>query len=336
MLKRFPIRLSAVIAFALALSIMALGQSIDAPEPKLGTIVGTVTDVNGDTVPGATVVLEDPGTQDRRMVKTAENGFFEFDRIKPGIPYRIDITAKSFEEWRSPAVTIEPSQAKILNAELRIPTEHRAVEVTYTPEEVAIEQVKHEERQRVFGIVPNFYVVYDPDPVALTTKLKFELALKVARDPVTAAGVVFMAGVWQAADTPNYGQGSEAFGKRLGASAANGLTDIMLGGAILPSLLHQDPRYFYQGTGTTRSRMRHAMFSPFIAKKDNGNWQPNYSSIGGDLASSAISNLYYPASNRGAGLVFSSFAVNTAERVAASLAQEFLLGRFTRKGDPTN
>jgi hypothetical protein len=336
MLKRFPIRLSAVMAFALALSIPTLGQSIDTPEMELGTIVGTVTDVKGATVPDATVVLQNPDTQDRRMVRTGGNGFFQFDGIKPRIPYQIDITAKGFEEWKSPAVTIEPSQAKILNAELRLPTEHTEVEVTYTPEEVAAEQVRHEERQRVLGIIPNFYVVYDPNPVALTTKLKFELALKVARDPVTVAGVAFMAGVWQAADTPNYGQGSEAFGKRLGATTANGLTDIMIGGAILPSLLHQDPRYFYQGTGTTRSRMRHAMLSPFIARGDNGNWQPNYSSIGGDLASSAISNLYYPASNRGAGLVFSSFAIGTAERVAASLAQEFILGRFTRKGDHTN
>ena len=168
--------------------------------------------------------------------------------------------------------------------------------------EVATKQVKSEEQQRVLGFIPNFYVVYDRNPEPLTTKLKFELALKVSKDPVTFAGVAFMAGVKQAADTPNYGQGAEAFGKRLGATAADGLTDIMIGGAILPSLLHQDPRYFYQGTGTTGSRVRHAIFSPFIAKADNGRSQPNYSTLGGSLASSAMSNLYFPASNRGAGL----------------------------------
>ena len=33
----------------------------------------------------------------------------------------------------------------------------------------------------------------------------------------------------------------------------------MIGGAILPSLLHQDPRYFYQGSGTKKSRALHAL-----------------------------------------------------------------------------
>ena len=332
LLKRFHTRLSTVVAVALALSIPLLGQSTAAPELKLGTILGTVTDVNGNIVSGARVVLQGPDTHDSRTVITGENGFFQFDRIGPGIAYQVNITATGMEEWTSPSVTIEPDQAKILNAQLRIPMEQTTVKVTYDPVEVATKQVKSEEQQRVLGFIPNFYTVYDQNPEPLTTKLKFELALKVSKDPVTFAGIAFMAGVKQAGDTPNYRQGAEGFGKRLGATAADGLTDIMIGGAILPSLLHQDPRYFYQGTGTTGSRTRHAIFSPFIAKGDNGNWQPNYSSIGGDLASSAISNLYFPASNRGAGLVFSSFAIATAERVAASLAQEFVLGRLTRRG----
>jgi hypothetical protein len=106
----------------------------------------------------------------------------------------------------------------------------------------------------------------------------------------------------------------------------------MIGGAILPSLLHQDPRYFYKGTGTTKSRIRYALMHPFVCKGDNGTWQPNYSTLGGDLASSAISNAYHPNSNRGAGLVFTNFAIATAERAAASLAQEFLLRKFTHQG----
>jgi hypothetical protein len=113
---------------------------------------------------------------------------------------------------------------------------------------------------------------------------------------------------------------------------ADGFSDIMIGGAILPSVFHQDPRYFYQGIGTTGSRLRHAMLSPFVARGDNGNWQPNYSSSGGDLGSSALSNLYYPSSNRGAGLVFGNFAIATAERIGASVAQEFLFAKLTRRG----
>jgi hypothetical protein len=206
------------------------------------------------------------------------------------------------------------------------------MQVTYDPIEIATEQIKIEETQRIFGIIPNFYTSFDGENAApLTTKMKFDLAFKVSYDPVTSAGVGLVAGLRQAVHSPNYPQGTKGFGERFGVTAADGLTDIMIGGAILPSLLHQDPRYFYQGTGTTCSRLRHAIQSAFIAKGDNGKRQPNYSSVGGDLASSALSNLYFPKSNRGVGLTFSLFALGTAERLGSNVTQEFLLGKFTRR-----
>jgi len=324
--QRFYICLAVVMAWILIGSAAIHAQDIGTPEVKLGSIVGTATDVNGDTVPGATVVLEGTDASDRRTMAANDNGYFEFHDVKPGIPCHVKISAAGFSEWVSPVVTLEPSQFKILtDIRLQIELARTTVNVTQTSEEVATEQVKVEETQRVFGIIPNFYVVYDPDPAPLTAKLKFRLALKVATDPITATGVAFLSAVQQAGDTPDYGQGAEGYGKRVGANAADGVSDIMIGGAVLPSLLHQDPRYFYQGTGTKKSRVRHALFHPFVCKGDNGEWQPNYSSLGGDLASSAISNLYYPQSNRGTSLVFTNFAISTAERVAASLAQEFVL-----------
>ena len=171
--------------------------------------------------------------------------------------------------------------------------------MAYTSEEIATEQVKIEEQQRVFGIIPNFYVVYDKNAAPLTTKLKFKLALKTSIDPVTFVGVGLLAGIDQAARPPRLREGAKGYGQRYGATYADGFTDIMIGGAILPSLLHQDPRYFYQGTGTTKSRTFHALSSPFICRGDNGRRQPNYSTIGGDLASAALANAYYPASDRG-------------------------------------
>jgi hypothetical protein len=215
--------------------------------------------------------------------------------------------------------------------QLRVKTQKTTVDVHYDPVQVATEQLKAEEHQRVLGFVPNFYVSYEKDPAPLTAKMKFQLALKVSTDPVTAAGVVGMAGLRQAADSPNYGQGWGAYGKRFGATAADGFADIMIGGAILPSLLHQDPRYLYQGTGTTGSRIRHAMFSPFVTRSDSGKSMPNYSSLGGDLAAAGLSNLYFPRANRGIGLVFGNFAIGTAERIGASLAQEFIIGKFTKR-----
>ena len=241
-------------------------------------------------------------------------------------------SAPRIAAWTSLAITLDPGQFKIVTGiQLRIQAQRTNVDVHYDPVEIATEQFKAEEQQRVFGIIPNFYVSYENDPAPLTAKMKFKLAFKVSADPVTAAGVFLVAGAKQAGDTPKYGQGWGAYGKRFGAVATDGFADIMIGGAILPSLLHQDPRYFYQGTGTTGSRIRHAMFSPFVARGDNGRRQPNYSSMGGVLASSALANLYYPRSNRGVGLVFGNFAIGTAERMGASLVQEFLLGKFTRR-----
>jgi hypothetical protein len=178
--------------------------------------------------------------------------------------------------------------------------------------------------------VPNFYVVYDAkDAVPLSAKLKFKLAMRVAVDPVTIAGVATLAAMQQAGDTPNYVQGAKGYGQRFGAVAAGGVSDILIGGAVLPSLLHQDPRYFYQGTGTTTSRLKHALLSPFVCRGDNGKPQVNLSSLGGDLASSALSNTYYPNSNRGPSLVFGNFAIGTAERMLSGVIQEFVLRRLT-------
>jgi hypothetical protein len=328
-----PLRSTIVPAMALLLSVTMHGQSLPGAQAKPGKLVGTVTDANGDPVPNATVVLETPESNDRRTLVTPESGFFEFTEVKPATPYEINVSAKDFADWTSSTVTINPGQFKIVTGiQLRIETERTTVDVHYDPVEAATEQFKSEERQRVFGFIPNFYVSYESDPAPLTAKMKFKLALKVSTDPVTASGVALISASRQAANTPKYGQGWGAYGERFGSTAADGFSDIMIGGAILPSLLHQDPRYFFQGTGTTASRIRHAMFSPFVAKGDNGEWQPNYSSVGGDLASAALANLYYPQANRGAGLVFGNFAIGTAERIGATLAQEFLLGKFTRRG----
>jgi hypothetical protein len=329
----FPIRFAAVVVMTtLVFSISTRGQSVQGTESRPGKLVGTVTDVNGDPVPNATVVLI-PKNDSRLTLVTPENGFFEFNNVKPGTAYQIDISAKDFANWTSPTITIEPGQFKIVaGIKLQIRPAQTSVQVTYDPVQVATEQFRAEEKQRVFGFLPNFYVSYDQNAEPLTAKMKFQLALKVSTDPVTAAGVLLIASAKQAGDTPNYGQGWDAYGERLGATAADGFSDIMIGGAILPTLLHQDPRYFYQGTGTTGSRIRHAIFSPFVARGDNGKWMPNYSSLGGDLASSGLANLYYPRSDRGVGLVFGNFAIGTAERIGASLAQEFLFAKFTRRG----
>lgn len=305
-------------------------QETSAPTLQAGHIIGTVTDVNGDTLSGATVVLQSSSLKDPRKVLSDDNGFFEFKQVDPGT-YRVTISAPNFADWGSPDFVLNPGQYFILNgSKLQIAQVTTSVNVTYTPEEIATEQVKIEETQRVFGIIPNFYVVYDPSPVPLTTKLKFQLALKTSTDAFTVLGVGVLAAMNQAGGTPDYAGGIRGYSERFGAAGADGFSDIMIGGAILPSLLHQDPRYYYQGTGTSKSRTFHALSSPFACRGDNGRLQPNVSSMGGDLGSAALSNLYYPPSNRGTGLIFENFALSTGERMLSSVFQEFVVPKVTK------
>jgi hypothetical protein len=332
MLTLTRIHLAIAIAVTLIVPTCLLGENAK-PELKSAIIFGTAVDVNGDPVPNAEVELKSLDTDDPRVVTTRESGAFEFRDVPPGVPYEIIISAQAFSDWSSSSMTLEPGQFKLLTGiKLEIRPDVTRIDVTYDPVQVATEQLKVEEQQRVLGIVPNFYVSYEKSPAPLTAKMKFQLALMTSIDPVTATGVLFIASARQAGDSPKYGQGWDAYGKRVGATAANGFSDIMIGGAILPSLLHQDPRYFYQGTGSIGSRFRHAMFSPFVTRSDSGKSMPNYSSLGGDLASAGLSNLYFPKANRGVGLVFGNFAIGTAERIGTSLAQEFILGRFTKRG----
>jgi hypothetical protein len=183
----------------------------------------------------------------------------------------------------------------------------------------------------VLGFIPNFYVSYDRDAVALTTKQKFRLARKTASDPFTFVGVAAIAGVEQATDTfEGYGQGAEGYLKRFSATYTDAITATYIGSAILPSILKQDPRYFYKGTGSTGSRILYAVASPFFCKGDNMRWQPNYSNIGGTFASAGISYLYYPESDRnGAGLVIQNSIIRLGEMSFEGVLQEFVIRKLT-------
>jgi hypothetical protein len=305
-------------------------QSAATPNPQTGTISGTAVDLNSDLIPGATVVVNGPAPADRRTAVATDNGDFAFSGLKPGVAYHVTIAAKGFVDWTSPAVVLTPGQYLFLTgAALEVQGGVTSVTVSASPAQIATEEVRLEEQQRVFGLIPNFYVAYGPNPAPLTAKLKFKIASKVTTDPITLVGVVFFAGINQAAHTPDYGEGATGYGERVGAAAADGFTDIMFGGAVLPALLRQDPRYFYKGSGTKKSRLARALYSPFVCKGDNGRWQPNYSTVGGDVISSALSNLYYPKSDRGGGLVVENVLTSTAERTVSTVMQEFVLHKFT-------
>lgn len=310
------------------LPILACGQQVSSPTPP-AAIIGTATDFQGDVVPGAAITLDGPSSNEHAVTTADGNGFFVFRNLRAGTPYRVTVSAKGFANWTSQPITLDPGQQfELSGVKLTLAVVQTTVSAV-SEEQIATQEVKTAEQQRVLGVFPNFYVVYTQHPVPLTTKLKYELALRASVDPVNFAGVAIFAAIDQAGDVPDYQQGFKGYAQRFGAGYTDGFTDIMIGGAILPSLLHQDPRYFYQGTGTIKSRIWHAVSTAFLCPGDNGHMQINYSSIGGDLASGALSNLYYPSSNRGTAIVFDNALLSAGGRAANALAQEFLFRRFT-------
>ena len=307
------------------------------PDKRLsGSINGTIVDRTGAVVAGARVRLarqgDSPNDQfSSQEVLSGDNGQFSFAHVAPG-PFQLTITSAGFEAQPAAGVLRSGETYIVPPIVLAVATALTEVRVGLSPFEVAQEQVQDEEKQRVLGFIPNFYVSYAPHPVPLTSKQKFALAWKTTVDPVSFGLIGVIAGIQQEQNAfSGYGQGAEGYGKRYGASYANFVSGTFIGSAILPSLLKQDPRYFYKGSGSKRSRILYALANSVICKGDNGDWQPNYSSILGNLAAGAISNLYYPAKDRdGVGLTFEGGAIGIGATAGANLIQEFFIRKLTR------
>ena len=293
------------------------------------SVTGTVLDVSGAAVPGAEVSLtHEDGTELRTMVSEA-GGEFNFTKIPPG-PYLVVVNAQGFAPFTSTEFVVSRQQAyEIPDVLLSVAT--ASIEVTVRPTDlIAAEQIKAEEKQRLIGIIPNFYTSYIYDAAPLTWKQKFSLAARGTFDPVSMIGVGFAAGLEQANNSyPGYGQGAAGYSKRFAAKFVDGRTSDFLTHAVFPSLFHQDPRYYYQGSGSFKSRFGHAVGSAFVTRSDSGRTVPNYSFLLGDMCSAALSNLYYPPANRGASLVFNRAAVGLAGRAGGNLIREFLSKRLT-------
>ncbi|MDE3105787.1 MAG: hypothetical protein KGK08_11475 [Acidobacteriota bacterium] len=162
-------------------------------------------------------------------------------------------------------------------------------------------ELKEEEKQRLLGVMPQFQVVMNGQAAPLSAGQKFRLALHSAVDPFYI-GWAFVIGGGEgelADDHPGFGWGAPGYFKRVGANYADNVNGALIGNALLPALLHQDPRYFRKGTGSFKSRFAHAALSTVICKGDNGKTQVNVSNVLGNYISGAISNAYYPADERG-------------------------------------
>jgi len=301
-------------------------------EHQAGSISGKVVDQSGANIGGAVVKLMREGQSSGLEVTSDDDGLFAFSNVAPG-PFQLTISSPGLASHEFSG-TLQSGEAYVTPLiMLVIPTQVTEVHVGLPPEELAEVQIKEEEKQRVFGVIPNFYVSYAPNAAPITTKHKFELAWKSASDPVTLVGVGVLAGIGQAADRWGaYGQGAQGYAKRYGASYANVFASTFIGGAVMPSVLKQDPRYFYKGSGSKRSRILYAVASSVICKGDNGRWQPNYSNVIGSFAGAGLQAVYLPANDRrGSGFIVSSALIRLGETSLAGVLQEFVFSKLTKR-----
>jgi hypothetical protein len=325
--------------FALAPCLMAglprtsAAQLPSAPAPQSrstsGSISGFITDRDGDSIPQARVALTlESAAADTLTVVTETDGAFTFASIPPG-PFKLSVTAAGFSP-RQTASELHSNESLDLPAIALNAADSTDIRVTATQSEIAEAQVHLEETQRVLGFFPNFYVSYVSDPMPLTPKQKYQLALHTLIDPVSFVLNGVTAAAEQADNIYDWGQGAQGYAKRYAAAYGTFLTSDMLGNAVLPVLFKQDPRYFYKGTGSVRSRILYAIANTVICKGDNHHWQPAYAGILGGLTATEISNVYYPSSNRtGPRLLFEGTAIGLGTSAIQNVIQEFLVRRLT-------
>lgn len=299
-----------------------------APEPQQrGVISGTVLDTNHDVVPGAHLILR--AGSETHISDSGSDGQFQFQNLPAG-QYKLTATAPEMSTFISRPIPLDANGSIILPPVVLSVIASTSVTVTGDKEQLSIEQVQIAENQRVLAVFPNFYTSFDWNAPPILAKQKFHLAMRSLFDPVSFLSVAGVAGAEQYENIfPAYGSGLSGYGKRYGAAFANHASGDFFGRAVYPAIFHQDPRYFYRGKGSIGSRTLYAISAAFIARGDNGHWRPNYASILGNFTSGAISNLYYPQSDRGASLVLDNGLADTAANAASNLIREFLLRGIT-------
>ena len=281
----------------------------------------------GALLAGAKIVLAGKVT---RTATTKSNGEFSFTGVPAG-SFRLTASGPGMAAVTVRRIVLRPGSVRFLREiVLQVASAAVTVRVVAPSEQLAEQQLQLQMHQRVLGVLPNFMSSYNWNAVHLWPKQKFQLALRVELDPVTFAVIGAEAGIEQGFGRyPGYGTGVEGYAKRYGADYANDVAGGMIGDALLPSILRQDPRYFYKGTGSFGSRALYAMSRAILCRGDDGKTEFDYSRVIGDFAAGGISNLYYPAANRGAGLVFANGLIEIGGDAAANLIREFILPGFT-------
>jgi len=186
--------------------------------------------------------------------------------------------------------------------------------------------VPDDEGGRVLGLIPDNKIVPSTSKLEepLTSGGKFNLALKDTIDPFTFVLAGFYSGIAQwRGDYPAYGEGGTGYAKRFGAAYADQAIGNYLTEAIVPSLTHEDPRYFRKGTGGVWSRMSYALTRTLVTRTDKGGHSFNFSEIAGNAIAAGLSDFYYPPAQRTAGAATERLGIQVVSDSAFNVLLEF-------------
>ncbi len=323
----------AMLYAAPAVNVSALPKAPDPAHQSAagnGVITGTLKNSQGKPLPNAPLRIYGAQLAHPQTARTNAKGVFRISGLAAG-NYHLQASANGYLTVDSPMIVL--GQGEVYHLTLTataLPKSTTTVTVRASVHQIATAQIHQEEKQRVLGVIPNFSTSYEPNPAPLTTGLKYNLAWHIIRDPFTFGVSAAVAGMEQEANIyPGYGSGWQGFGKRLGASYGDAAISRVLGDGVFSSLLHQDPRYFYKGTGGFGSRFWYAVRSAVVVKGDNGHWQPAYAKLLGSFSAAGISNLYHTPQDRTAGITVRDALILTGGDALENIVREFLSKSLT-------
>jgi hypothetical protein len=187
------------------------------------------------------------------------------------------------------------------------------------PSEIALKN------NRLFYVLANYSTVEKQDQFGtLSAKTKFKLSVKTMSDPITVSflGVIALMGQAQNSE-PSYGQGLKGYSKRYATTFADTGIGTLMTTSVLPTLLHQDPRYFQLGAGTKWHRAKYSISRIFVTRSDGGKLQFNYSEIVGNAVAAGISNTYHPQYQRTFGNTMTVWGTDILLNTICNMAKEF-------------
>jgi hypothetical protein len=223
-----------------------------------------------------------------------------------------------------PAPSAAPVQSTLAQGSSSSQAADPQTDAEKSKHDLAEEQLKAQEHQRVFGVMATFNTTRNKEALPLSPGQKYQLFFKSATDPWAYLLAGAVAGIGQAGSSyPEWGQGTQGYAKKYGAAYSDYFIGNFFGNAVLPSLWHEDPRYFQKGTGSVTSRFLWSATSTVWCKRDSGKWGPNYANVIGNMIGTAIARVYYPASERNVTDTITDGLTVTAEGIVGSEVIEF-------------